>query len=209
MEDTTKALFEKLDGTPAHALVIVGLLLSLLAPLIVNFKAAGVARAGVAAEQAEELQRLDMADFIAKQEQEKKADDSNPSLTFEQKGPREQARTQAAEAKREELKNTYNITASKRAFMDATTNLVGSWMHYVISFLGALLLLIGLMVMTVQSDGVRQKVILVILVVVMFSALSGVNLNLEGKGNFGSQRSDLIRALMDAMPKSSPSSSRP
>jgi hypothetical protein len=52
------------------------------------------------------------------------------------------------------------------------------------------MLLIGLMVLTLESNGPRQKVLLVILVVVMFSALPGVGISVLG--SLGSPTSSAV-----------------
>ena len=203
MDEANKGVFARLDGTPAHILVIVGLALMLLAPLIINFKGASVARTGAIAEQTDELMRLDMRDFTDAQDEEKKKDDSS-GMGLEDKSRREQERQKAAEAKAQELKQKYNIVNRRREFIEATGELIGTRSHYVASFLGALCLLIGLLVMTIQSDGTRQKILLIILLVVMFSALSGISLNLEGKGNLGGRGADATRSILDALPKPPP-----
>ena len=205
MDESTKATFAKLDGTPAHILVILGLFLMLLAPLIMNFKAAGVAKAGAAAEQSDDFMRLDMKEFTDKQDEEKKKDET---ASFEDRQKHEQERQKAYDDKQRELKNKYNAVATRREFLEASADFVGMRIHYIATFLGALCLLIGLIVMTVQASGTTQKVLLIILLVVMFSALSGINLNIEGRSNLGGSR-DAMRSIMDAMPRPTPPPSRP
>jgi Flp pilus assembly protein TadB len=210
MNESTKATFAKLDGTPAHILVILGLFLMLLSPLIMNFKTAGAMQKGAAAEQADEFIQLDLKDLSEKQDVERKQDEkAGSSLSPEDLSRRQQDRQKAYEDKQRELKQKYNAVAAKREFLEAQADLVGTRIHYIATFLGALCLLIGLIVMTVQATGTTQKVLLIILLVVMFSALSGINLNIEGKGNLGG-RGDAMRSIIDAMPRSTPPpSSRP
>ena len=171
MDESTKATFAKLDGTPAHILVILGLFLMLLSPLITNFFAAGVAKAGAAAEQSDDFMRLDMKEFTDKQDEEKKNEERS-GASFEDRQKHEQDRQKAYDDKQRELKNKYNATATRREFLEATASFVGMRVHYFATFLGALCLLVGLIVMTVQASGTTQKVLLIILLVVMFSALS-------------------------------------
>jgi hypothetical protein len=48
-------------------------------------------------------------------------------------------------------------------------------------------------VLTIQSDGLRQKILLVVLLVVMISALSGVNLDFQAHGSLGDSPSPPVR----------------
>jgi hypothetical protein len=74
VEQLAKGLFARLDGTPAHLLIIAGLALRLCAPLIPSFKLAEVAGARVASDQAEALIQLDLEEFKRTQEPEVKKD---------------------------------------------------------------------------------------------------------------------------------------
>ena len=215
MDESTKATFAKIDGTPAHILVILGLFLMLLSPLIINFKTAGLMRAGAQAEQAEQFIQLDLKELSEKHDAERQQD-KDAGITTSSEDPqkredaqkRETARTKETKDKETELKKKYNAVAAKREFLEAQADFVGMRIHHIATFLGALCLLIGLIVMTVQASGTTQKVLLIILLVVMFSALSGINLNIEGKGNLGG-RGDVMRSIMDAMPRPTPPPSRP
>lgn len=101
---------------------------------------------------------------------------------------KEKKRKEALEKKQEQLDKTYDAIGPRRAVVEAQTSVAGTRSHLVIGWLGRLLLLLGLLVMTVQSEGVRQKVILIVLLVVMFSALSGVNLGFQAQGHLGEER---------------------
>jgi hypothetical protein len=57
------------------------------------------------------------------------------------------------------------------------------------------MLLIGLLVMTLESDGMKQKVALAVLMVVLFSALSGVNVNFVAAGSLGDSPSGVDHLL--------------
>lgn len=95
---------------------------------------------------------------------------------------KEKKRKEALEKKQEELDKKYDAIGPRRAIVEAQTAVAGTRSHLVIGWLGRLLLLLGLLVLTVQSEGVRQKVILIVLLVVMFSALSGVNPGFQAQG---------------------------
>jgi len=101
---------------------------------------------------------------------------------------KEKKRKDALEKKQEELDKKYDAIGPRRAVVEAQTAVAGTRSHLVIGWLGRLLLLLGLLVMTVQSEGVRQKVILIVLLVVMFSAISGVNLGFQAQGHLGEER---------------------
>jgi hypothetical protein len=184
MNDANNSIFAKLDGTTAHILVILGLFLMLLSPLITRFRSASVARAGIMAEQTDDLSRLDLQELRDQQEEDRKKD-SAANLAPEEMSNRERTRSTVMEQKQQELKKKYNVTEARRDYLTATADLAGTRTQYIASFLGALCMLIGLLVMTVQSEGTRQKVMLIILLVVMFSALPGISLSLEGKSNLG------------------------
>ncbi|MGH9800644.1 MAG: hypothetical protein ACRD82_09790, partial [Blastocatellia bacterium] len=68
-------LFAKLDGTPAHLLIIAGLALTLFAPLIPAFKFAEVQSSGVALEQVNSLIELDLEEFKRTQDEQRKKDE--------------------------------------------------------------------------------------------------------------------------------------
>jgi len=210
MERLAKDLFARLDGTPAHVLIIAGLALTLFAPLIPSFKIAEVVSARVASDQAESLIDLDLEELKRTQEAERKKDKeegerdvgspfTSATLTPEEqvkqqaerqkreaeRQKREADRQKALEQKQEELKKKYDTIGRKRALLDAQTSAAGMRWHLVLAWLGRLMLLVGLLALTIQSEGVRQKVLLVVLLVVMFSALSGVNLDFLARGSLG------------------------
>jgi len=206
----SKEIFARLDGTPAHVLIIAGLALTLLTPLIPNFKLAEVASARVASDQAESLIELDLDELKRAQEAERKKEKeqseqedrarftsaTQPPEEFQKQQQERQKREaerqkleterqRALEQKQEELRKQYDTTSRKRALLDAQTSAAGMRWHLVLGWLGSVMLLVGLLTLTIQSEGARQKVLLVILLVVMFSALSGVNLNFLARGSLG------------------------
>lgn len=229
MEDTgtgtqrfSRGVFASLDGTPAHVLIIVGLALTLLAPLILSYKGAGLMSAQAEFENLKAFKELDLEEFKRQQDDQRKkspefikykqaADEVKPAtLDFtlppeirdalrqqEQEkdkavqelkkavDDRDKERKDALEKKQEELDQKYNTINPRREIAEAMTAVAGTRSHLVLAWLGRLLLLLGLLVLTVQSEGVKQKVLLIVLLVVMFSALSGVNLDFEAQGRMG------------------------
>ncbi|HUO84084.1 MAG TPA: hypothetical protein VM534_03130, partial [Thermoanaerobaculia bacterium] len=102
----------------------------------------------------------------------------------------------AADEKRDELKKQYDRTRLKRDLLMAQSDAAGMRWHMAVGWLGRLALLVGLLVLTVRAEGPTQKIYLVILVVVLFSALSGVRLDLLAAGHMGgSEDPSLIDAI--------------
>ncbi len=214
-------VFSKLDGAPAQSMIILGLVLLLAVPMITSVRSAGVARAQTALNQVDSLSELDLDDLKRSQEKERKADqeaaekeNSTPlnyatmppeqiqqhqqqrQASMEKRQERERERQKVFDDKREELKKKYDANARKRDLLVAQASASGGWSHYVLLFLGNVLLLVGLLVVTLQSDGVRQKIALVILLVVMFSALSGVNLTFLTAGSMGERQPPNLERLL-------------
>jgi hypothetical protein len=206
MEETTTRndWFSRLNGPIAQILIITGLILVLFAPLIPSFKTARAARAQTEFSQVDTLIEVDLQELVRAQERERKDDQAaaqrdrttpiNYSLGSEEvrkqqqqrqaaetaREEREAARQKALEDKTEELKKKYDANARKRTLLDAQMSATGMRWHLLLLFIGNAMLLIGLMVLTLESNGPRQKVLLVILVVVMFSALPGVGISVLG-----------------------------
>ena len=193
----------KLNFALAQLAIVAGLVLVLTSPLIPIFKTARVARAQTELNQMDTLVQLDLDDLKRSQDRERKEDaaaaerDSTPlnytlgaeevrkqqqqRLANQQKRQeRESERRKAFDDKQEELRQKYDANARKRALVEAQVAASGMRWHRVLSVLGYFLLIIGLLAITLESDGMRQKVALVVLLVVLFSALSGVSLVVAG-----------------------------
>ena len=223
MEQTAKTnadLFSRINGGPAHILIIAGLVLVLAAPLIPTFKSARVARAQAEFNQIDALMELDLEDLRRSHERERKGEleaaqreisapvdlAAMPPEQIEKvqaerrqkeqaRQAREQERQKAFDDKKEDLKKKYDSLTRKRELLNAQIGTSGMHWHYVVGFLGNAMLLIGLLVVTLESDGVKQKVALIILLVTMFSALSGVNLNFAALGTMGDRSPNLDRVF--------------
>lgn len=218
----SRGLFTLLDGTPAHILIIVGLALTLLAPLILSFKSAALMSAEAENEKLKAYKDLDLEEFKRQQDDQRKkspemikykqaADEVKPSsidfnLPVELRDAirkqeqdkdkqvqdlkkavddKDKERKDALDKKQEELDQKYDTINLRREIAEATTAVAGTRSHLVLAWLGRLMLLLGLLVLTLQSEGLKQKVILIVLLVVMFSALSGVNLDFLAQGRMG------------------------
>ena len=202
MERTT--IFQALEGRPAQILVIAGLALTLMTPLFPNARYAAVERARSSYTNAEEMVELEMEEI--KREQERESKENNvvaPGTSWDQQQAAAQQRQarltelqRLADEKREELRKRYDRTKLKRQLLAAQTSASGMWWHSVIGWAGSLLLIVGLLVLTATSTGMTQKVFLVILLIVLFSALSGVRIDFLAAGQMGGEQS---RSLVDAV----------
>lgn len=194
----------KLNFALAQLVIVVGLVLVLVAPLIPIFKTARVSRAQTELNQMDTLMQLDLDDLKRSQDRERKEDsdaaerENSTPLNYalgadevqkqqkqrlanqHKRQEKERDRQRALDDKQEELKQKYDANARKRALVEAQVAASGMRWHRVLAVFGYLLLLIGLLAITLESDGMRQKVALIILLVVLFSALSGINFVVAG-----------------------------
>lgn len=199
-----KTIFQTLEGRPAQMLVVAGLALTLLTPLFPRIRHAAVERARSSYSNAEELIELEMEEI--KREQEREGKENNVALagmTFEQQQASTQQRQQRAaelqriaDEKREELKKRYDRTKLKRQVLTAQNNASGMWWPGIIGWIGSVLLIIGLLTLTATTAGVTQKVFLVVLLLVLFSELSGVRVDFLAAGQMGGEDS---RSFVEAM----------
>lgn len=202
-------VFSLLSGPRAQILIVAGLILLLVAPLIPRFKSARVARAQTELSQVDTLIALEMDDLQKQQEREQKADlaavqreNANPigyglggeeyrrqlALRAEAQAKREQResdRQKVLEEKQEELRKKYDSNALRRDLVYAQVAASGMSWHHLLAFFGNLMLLLGLLVFALSSTGMSQKIAMVMLFIVLFSALSGISLNFVAAGNLG------------------------
>ncbi|MGH9801588.1 MAG: hypothetical protein ACRD82_14590, partial [Blastocatellia bacterium] len=118
----------------------------------------------------------------------------------EERKKRADERQKVLDQKREELQKQFDIVSRKRDVLTAQASASGMRWPTVLAWLGRLMLLVGLLVLTIQSEGLRQKVVLTVLLVVLFVALSGVNLNFNAQGNLGVPGRSEAPAQMNAPP---------
>ncbi|MCI0487627.1 MAG: hypothetical protein L0229_13630 [Blastocatellia bacterium] len=242
-----EGLFAKVEGTPAHILIVLGLALILLAPLILNFKGAGLASSIAEFEQIKAQKELDFEEVqrdqanrrkkspevlkheeAKKQREEEKRTSSpfDPFLSPEQRDAmvkqeqekdkaveelkkavdeKDAERAKALEEMKEGLEQKYDTIPIRREMAEAQTAVAGTRSHLVLGWMGNLLLIVGLLVLMLQSEGLRQKIILIVLLVVMFSALSGVNLDFLAQGRMGGS-STIPSRTTDRAPETPPPS---
>jgi hypothetical protein len=190
-----KDLFAKLDGTPAQILVILGLALTLFAPVWPRFSNATVSKTKAQLDQAGQMIELDMEKLKKDQDVERKKMNENPALPYEERTKKEEELRRAADAKQADLEKTYDSTQLKRAWLEAQTDAAGARSYLLVGWLGRLMLLLGLLTMTLRSDGLKQKIILIILLVAMFSSLAGINFDFVTLGHMGDYPAELERVL--------------
>lgn len=191
----TKDLFAKLEGTPAQILIILGLAFTLFAPVWVRLDNAHVAKAKAQLDQAGQIVEIEMDQFRKAQDAERKQLNQNPAVTAEDRMKKEDEFRKATEAKQAELEKANDTTQLRRDLVDTQAAAAGARWYLVVGWLGRLMLLLGLLALTVTSEGLKQKVILVILLVAMFSSLSGVNLDFASIGHMGEYPADMEKVL--------------
>ncbi|HUF17538.1 MAG TPA: hypothetical protein VMS12_05790 [Thermoanaerobaculia bacterium] len=192
-----RTIFQTLDGRPAQILVIAGLALVLLTPLIPRFRYAAVESARSASDNAEAMIELEMEEIIREQELEvKKNNEAVAGMPWDQQQASAEARQKRitelqrlAEEKREELRKRFDRAQLKRSYLEAQRNAAGMRWHLLVGWLGNVLLIVGLLALTATASGVTQKVFLIILLLVMFSALSGVRVDFLAAGQMGGDES--------------------
>ncbi len=192
---STKDLFAKLEGTPAQILIVLGLALALFAPVWVRLDNAHVAKAKARLDQAGQIVEIEMDQLRKTQDAERKQMNENPAVTAEERMKKEDDFRKATEAKQTELEKANDTNQLKRGLVNAQAEAAGARWYLLVGWLGRLMLLLGLLALTVTSEGLKQKVILIILLVAMFSSLSGVNLDFASIGHMGEYPADMERVL--------------
>ena len=186
--------FSRLYAGPAEWLIIIGLALTLFIHIIPSFKDGAVESSRVRVETAEEMLRLDMKVFEREQETERRKLNSDSSLAPEDRQKKEQALRDSADRMRKDLEQKYDTIVLQREYLRAKASAAGTRIHILFGWLGRLLLISGLLAITFMSEGTKQKVVLVVLLVVLFSSLAGANLSILGAGQFG-ESTEMIRQL--------------
>ena len=162
-----KDLFSFLNGTPAYVLVFVGLVLTLLAQVVPGCRAASVASAEAELARAEQLIEYDLAEF------EKRLQ------------PGDEGSLKAKETEKKRLEQQYALGDLRRDIVDAKATAAGTKSHLYLNWIGRVLLILSLLVLADRSEGSRQKIYLVVLALVLFGSLTGVNLDFETKARLG------------------------
>jgi hypothetical protein len=185
MNETQNGLFRFLDGAPAHAMIVVGLLAALAAPLIPDCARAKRDAAEAELEKAKALRELDLKQFT---EDEEKA----RAGTAEQPTPEGALAPPVAEdldKKRKEfeasLDDKYDLAGHERDVAGARAAAAGVRSHLYVHWIGRVLLIIGLLVLTLGATGTRQKVLVAVLLIVLFGSLTGIALDVGARAQLG------------------------
>jgi hypothetical protein len=189
------SLFARLNRSWAQLLVILGLALVLFAPIVPRFKAGAVDSARSRQESSRQMLQLDMQKFEREQGEERRKLQADTALSFEERNSREQAIKEKTDRQRAALEQKYDSDELQRALLTAQASAAGTRIHLLLGWLGRLALLVGLLAMTLESEGTKQKILLIILLVAMFSSLSGINLDFVTFGHLGDNPSEMFRQL--------------
>ncbi len=177
-----KNLFAQLDGLIAQLLVIVGLTLVLFSPRVPQLQNLGVEAALGDQKIANARMNLDLEKF---KQDNVPSDDELRETPYQELATRQKEIRDSIKRKSIELRKAYRIDELNHEAAAAIPSAGGAKFALILRWLGRLALLLGLLVLTVQSEGMRQKVLLLVLLVVLFSSLSGVHLNFGASGQLG------------------------
>ncbi|MDD5542340.1 MAG: energy transducer TonB [Acidobacteriia bacterium] len=171
---SSQNLFSKVSGTPAQILIILGLAVTLFVPLWRQMNEVAVSKAQAKLDQAGDLVKTEVEKFKKGQDADLKSVYENPALSVDERLQKRQGLQEAAYAKRDELQRSYDESDLKRALMSARARAVDTRWPDIVGWLGRLMLMLGLLIMTIQNEGVKQIILLVILLVAMLSSLASI-----------------------------------
>ena len=201
----SSGLFGMIDGIPAQAAVVVGLLLVLLSATLPSCGAASAASAGAALERAGRLMEMDLEQLREQQELERRTATAQAAAAGQPPDPGIQQRQQEAlRAQTELLKGQYKINELRRAAIEANASARGPRVHLVLRWIGQLLLVLGLLTLAFCAEGTRQIVLAAALVVVLLGALAGLSVNIGLGGRGGSP----LELRLPDLPRPSPAAER-
>ncbi len=175
-------LFGVLDGIPANLMIVLGLFL-----LLIGLTVPGCRRAYAESVEAEwrlasALYEHDLAQFSEAQERERQAERdaaaANPSAPPDFVA-NEARRQTLLRQETQRLEREHEVPERRRDALEAAASAEGLWAHRVFEWLGRLLLLLGLIVVTSQAQGLRQKVFAILTAIVLLSSISGMDLDLD------------------------------
>ncbi|HTM21461.1 MAG TPA: hypothetical protein VL172_13165 [Kofleriaceae bacterium] len=181
---TQNGLFRLLDGVPAHAMVIIGLVAALAAPLIPSCASAKREAAEAELEKAKALRELDLKEYNDEQEKKDAAKAAGevapvpPPATPEDPDKERKAFEESLDAK-------YDLAGHERDVAGARAAAAGVRSHLYVHWIGRVLLILGLLIMTLGASGTRQKVLMAVLLIVLFGSLTGVALDVGARATLG------------------------
>ena len=175
-------LFGVLDGFPANAMIVLGLFF-----LLIGLTVPGCRRAYASSVDAESrlaLALLLVADDaqVVVQEREREAERqqaiANPMAPPDTVANEARRQAQLASETRR-LEGVHDVSDKRRDALEAAASVQGMFAHRVFEWLGRLLLLIGLIAVTSSAEGTRQKVFMVLTVIVLLTSISGLDLDFD------------------------------
>jgi len=184
MNETSNGLFRLLDGPIAQAMVVVGLVAALAAPLIPDCTRARRDAAEAELEKAKALRELDLKEYNENEEKERAALAATPGpagLNL----PTEEEREKKRKEFEAELDDKYDLAGHERDVAGARANAAGVRSHLYVHWIGRVLLIIGLLVLTLGATGTRQKVLIAVLLIVLFGSLTGIGLDVGARAHLG------------------------
>jgi hypothetical protein len=185
---TQNGLFRLLDGVPAHAMVIIGLVGSLAAPLIPNCANAKREAAEAELEKAKALRELDLKEYTEDQEKKEAAKAAGADVAMPVPPPDNASPEDPDKAKKafeDSLDAKYDLAGHERDVAAARAAAAGVRSHLYVHWVGRVLLILGLLIMTLGATGTRQKVLVAVLLIVLFGSLTGVALDVGARASLG------------------------
>jgi hypothetical protein len=175
-------LFGLLDGFPSNILVVLGLFLLLLGLTIPGCREAFADSKEAEWRLAEALMDHDLTQMRRAQEREREAERqqaaTNPAAVVDVSA-NEARRTAQLTAEEQRLERSHDIPDKRRAALEAAASVRGMWVYRWVEWLGRLLLLLGLIVITAQATGAKQKVFVVLTTIVLLTSISGIDFNFD------------------------------
>jgi len=183
MTESQNGLFRLLDGIPAHAMVVVGLVAALAAPLIPDCAHAKRDAAEADLEKAKALHELDLKEYDDAEEKARTAMADAPTPPVD--APSDEDRAKKRKEFEESLDSKYDLPGHERDVAAARAAAAGVRSHLYLHWIGRVLLILGLLIMTLGATGTRQKVLVAVLLIVLFGSLTGIGLDVGARAHLG------------------------
>ncbi len=180
-------LFRLLDGAPAHAMIMIGLVAALAAPLIPDCARAKRDSAEAELEKAKALRELDLKEFNEAEDKKAAAMAEMPAPVAP--GMPEPTPPEDRDKKRKEFEESldakYDLPGHERELAGARASAAGVRSHLYVHWIGRVLLILGLLILTLGATGTKQKVLVAVLLIVLFGSLTGIALDVGARASLG------------------------
>lgn len=175
-------LFGLLDGIPANLMIVFGLFFLLIGLTIPGCRQAYASSVEADWRLASALMDHDLTQFREAQEREREQERqqilANPTAPPDVSANETHRQAQLT-AEQQRLERAHDVSAKRREALEAAASVQGLWGYRWVEWLGRLLLLLGLIVITSQAQGTRQKVFLVLTAIVLLTSLRGIDLDVD------------------------------